>query len=483
MGQLGQTITVINKSGVVVKNVSPSSRSPTPPFSPLTLQLQSKQLINVFKEAKNAYREKKAELKAHREADYDEKQARHKLKHLHLEDNVSRSSSRHRHHHDRDRGHESPRSSTSHAHRQHRDDDSYYARPPMERGYTDSFYAGENAPINPDLPYPPPSGYSQPRRIEQDLAGNEFHRHELTRRHTEGDIHQGRRSSDPHIDMDLAYGELPPPLPARHFSEEQEFRGKMTHLTRMLEEAHAMQHSATATIEHLQKNPDAMAAVALTLAEASSLASKLAPGALAAMKGSFPAAMALLASPQFLIAVGLGVGVTVVMLGGWKIVKRIKEQKAAEKELEEPIRLQELEPELSRVEIWRRGIADVEAESVGTSVDGEFITPVASRRLIQEGTIRPEDIREPSDAGRTERSERSERRRRESKDARSHHKSRRGDQDDGSSRAGSERSSRSRKDKEKESKRKAVVKGVKMLFMGKSIPESEKRRRRDSSYA
>jgi len=80
MGQLGQTITVINKSGVVVKN--------------------SKHLINAFKEAKNAYREKKAELKAHRQADWDEKQTRHKLKHLDLEDNVSRSSSRRRHHHD-----------------------------------------------------------------------------------------------------------------------------------------------------------------------------------------------------------------------------------------------------------------------------------------------------------------------------------------------------------------------------------------------
>jgi len=341
----------------------------------------------------------------------------------------------------------------------------------MERGYTDSFYANGNARLDPDLPYPPHPDSPQPlpRHIEQDLAGNEFHRHELTRRYTEPDIHHPRRSS---VELDLAYGEHPPPLPARHLSEEAEFRGKMTHLTRMLEEAHAMRHSATATIEHLQKNPDAMAAVALTLAEASSLASKLAPGALAAMKGSFPAAMALLASPQFLIAVGVGVGVTVVMLGGWKIVKRIKEHKAAEKEMEEPLRLQELEPELSRVEMWRRGIADVAVESVGTSVDGEFITPVASRRLLEEGTIRPEDIREPSDAGRTEREER---RRTESRDkGRSHHRSRRGSRDDERSRAGSERSSRSTK--EKESKRKAVVKGVKMLFQGKSLPESERRR-------
>ena len=210
----------------------------------------------------------------------------------------------------------------------------------------------------------------------------------------------------------------------------------------MLEEAHCLQYSATATIEHLQKNPDALAAVALTLAEISTLVRTMAPGALTSLARTFPAAVALLASPQFLIATGLGVGVVVVALGGYKIVKRIQDQRAMEKEG----RLLEMPAELDRIELWRRGIADVEAASVGTTVDGEFITPEAGKRWVEEGVIAPEELKAPEEGG----NEKGKRR-----------KARRANNMGQSSSArGSEKRSGT--------KRKAVAKGVKMLFKGHS---------------
>lgn len=427
MGQLGQTITVVNKSGVVVKN--------------------SKQLINVFKEARDAYMDKKAELRAVKDRDYEEKRARKALNRLNLEehDRASRASSR---------ASNTPSRRHSHAHHKRKprpEDDVYYDgparrrssadRPPMDRGYTDSFaqdvvhHRVHRKPVHTDLPTP----------VENDPA---FQARELRRRHTDPDptVTIFTRESSP--DMDLAYGELPPPLPARRpLDDEEQIRTKMSLLTRMLEEAHCLQHSATATIAHLQNNPDALAAVALTLAEISNIATKLAPGALGAIAKSFPAAMALLASPQFLIATGVGVGVVVVALGGYKIIKRIQDKKALEKE---DGKLLEVAPELDRIEMWRRGIADAEAESVGTTVDGEFITPAASKMLIQEGRLKPEELRRP-EASEKEKKKESERRRR------SKHGSRAG---------GSEKSSGDVK--RSGMKRKIVAKGVKMLFKGHS---------------
>lgn len=200
--------------------------------------------------------------------------------------------------------------------------------------------------------------------------------------------------SAPHVDMDLAYGEYHAPTLAekqvqvqtKQQAPEQELDGLVTKVTGLLEEADCAQHTVTATIAHLQKNPDAMAAVALTLAEISNVVAKLAPAALATLKASAPTIFALLASPQFLIAAGVGIGVTVVMFGGYKIIKHIQQtsnvpenqptaqpmgQPRGEEEMEE---MMELASDCSGVESWRRGVADVEAESWGTSVDGEFIT-------------------------------------------------------------------------------------------------------------
>lgn len=196
-----------------------------------------------------------------------------------------------------------------------------------------------------------------------------------------------RSKSDAQIDMDLAYGEAHPAALSRYsppepnVDDQKQLDGLVSRAQWLLEEAHCVQHSATATISHLQKNPDAMAAVALTLAEISNLARKMAPAALSAFKTAAPTIFALLSSPQFLIAAGLGLGVTVVMFGGYKIIKKIQSGNAERGE-EESIRMEEM-MELnmeadSRVEMWRRGVADVKAESVGTSVDGEFITPRAA---------------------------------------------------------------------------------------------------------
>lgn len=207
--------------------------------------------------------------------------------------------------------------------------------------------------------------------------------------------------------MDLAYGDIPPPLPERKYDTEVELRMKMSGLQKMMDEFNCVQHSVTAMVENLQKNPDALAAVALTLAEISNLASKLAPGALMSMKGAFPAIIAILCSPEFAIAAGVGVGVTIIAFGGYKIIKKIKAKKETrmlENGIEQPVletppnEMEELR-ELDHIERWRRGIAEAEAESLGTSVDGEFITPAATKTLMEEGRLKESDFKVSSEAG------------------------------------------------------------------------------------
>ena len=178
--------------------------------------------------------------------------------------------------------------------------------------------------------------------------------------------------------MDLAYGDLPGPLTTINTrqADEEELKGLVGKVKKILDEADCLQYSASATIDMLQKNPDAMAAVALTLAEISNIASKMAPGVLMSIKGSAPAVFALLASPQFLIAGGVAVGITIVAFGGYKIIKKIRAKQA----LEDPGMddMLEVDDDVSRIDNWRRGIAEEQAHSVGTSVEGEYITPTAA---------------------------------------------------------------------------------------------------------
>ncbi|KAK3699036.1 hypothetical protein LTR37_016640 [Vermiconidia calcicola] len=425
MVAIGQTITIVNKSGKVVGT--------------------SKHLVNVFNEAKSAYSERKAELKASRRDQADrkseERKALKQLEALKVEDDdtVSRRSSR--------RGSEDGKSTRRKPVPERR-----RQRPPIERGVSDSFYANDGAMSRRSSHRPSPlrrQSEAEPRMKE------------LTRRHTGGlelERHSRtplspRRASADDIDMDLAYGELPPPLPERKYDTESELRQKMSGLQLLLDECNCLQYSVTAMIDNLQKNPDALAAVALTLAEISNLASKMAPGALMTMKGSFPAIIALLASPQFAIAAGVGVGVTIIALGSYKIIKKIKARKEAELLLEDGHAYGEDEPdtpesemdslrELNRIEMWRRGIAEEEASSMGTSVDGEFVTPAATKTLIEEGTLTEKDFKG-----------------KEKKEKKRRHKS-----------SKSEVSSESEKEKVKSKKEGG---GIRMLFKGHSTKGSD----------
>ncbi|GKZ25544.1 hypothetical protein AbraIFM66951_011209 [Aspergillus brasiliensis] len=345
MAPLGETIAVIDKSGKVVST--------------------SKHLFGVFSQAKNAYRERKAQFQSERNAKIAEKEALRALENYHIDDAPSVASSR------RSR-------SRYHSGRSH------YAREP-------SVYEED---VQWQDPYADPYGGRPGEMVRR-------HTHDVAMRGPERPT-TSRSKSDAHVDMDLAYGDFhpsalekvpPPPEPQNQLQriENPELNTLVDRAQWLLEEADCMQHTATATIAHLQKNPDAMAAVALTLAEISNIATKMAPSALSTLKAAAPTVFALLASPQFLIAAGVGIGVTIVMFGGYKIVKQIQNatnatpnspmRAAAAPEEEDPGMddMMEFNTEcLSSVEMWRRGVADAEAGSVGTSVDGEFITPKAA---------------------------------------------------------------------------------------------------------
>lgn len=182
--------------------------------------------------------------------------------------------------------------------------------------------------------------------------------------------------------MDLAYGDVPPDLlyagsagtGTTAAQDEAQLQGLIGRANGLLTEAQCLRSSATQTISHLQKHPDAMAAVGLTLAEISNLLKKMGPHVLGNLKTIAPAIFSLLSHPHFLVAVGVTAGVTIVAFGGYKIVKRIQERREMQSVGDEGLLPVE---DVSRIDTWRRGIADVAAESEGTSVEGEFITPLA----------------------------------------------------------------------------------------------------------
>ncbi|KAI4135317.1 MAG: hypothetical protein LQ347_000770 [Umbilicaria vellea] len=344
---LGQTIQVVDRSGKVVST--------------------SKHLVNVFKEAKSAYRERKAEIVAGRQFIADEKRNRRALQALAIDEGRSSTSTRNS-----------------------RGDKARSRKPVGDRQYSSSSL---RSPTNSIYP-------SSNHRFEQELqlVPTETTRHDLPRRHTTRDGEVETRSPPPTptrsmsspgpIDMDLAYGEIPPPLEIARTGDEAELKGLVGKIKTILDEADCVQYSVTAMIASLQKNPEAMAAVALTLAEISNIVKKMAPGVLTALKGSAPAVFALLISPQFMIAAGVGVGVTIIAFGGYKIIKKIKAKNAAEDPgMDEMLAFG---GDVDRIEGWRRGIAETELESLGTSVDEELITPHAaaqSRLFLHEESV------------------------------------------------------------------------------------------------
>ncbi|KAL9586424.1 MAG: hypothetical protein Q9203_003867 [Teloschistes exilis] len=265
MAAIGHSITVLDQSNKVVST--------------------SKHLINVFKEAKAAYRERKAEIVAGRQYELEEKRARRALK-----------------------------ASASHHDTSSRASERTSKTKPSRPRLAPHHYHSESV-ISDEIRSPPPTS---PLRQHDGRTSNPPSPRALTRRHTDRDtapkspsIFQPTTSTCT-IDMDLAYGDVPPPLEVTRIKGPRKQGQDDTRGGRM------------------SSNPDAMAAVALTLAEISNIASKMAPGALMTLKGSAPAVFALLASPQFMIAAGVGIGITVVALGGYKVIKKIKAKHADE---------------------------------------------------------------------------------------------------------------------------------------------------------
>ncbi|KIH89130.1 hypothetical protein SPBR_06911 [Sporothrix brasiliensis 5110] len=244
------------------------------------------------------------------------------------------------------------------------------------------------------------------------------------------------------IDTNLAYGNIPPDLESRIDLDPEAFivdkadelkesyaTTLVDRIETLLNEAQCIHHTAASIIRHLQDKPEAAAAVALTLAELSALLTRLSPAYLGVVKGGSPAVFALLASPQFLIGTSIVVGATVILFGGWKIVKRISEVRAAREEgrqtfatgdqsggfpqqhapgidseivlgtAEEPLSALQsssrgyeealvLEEELCTIETWRRGIEPILDGGSGikpweaSEVDLELISPKAMRSCI-----------------------------------------------------------------------------------------------------
>ncbi|KAF4122053.1 hypothetical protein GMORB2_7646 [Geosmithia morbida] len=184
--------------------------------------------------------------------------------------------------------------------------------------YPSNFYVGRRSSVGDAHGHPESAYRSPPSTPESDR--------------------QGRRKS---IDMNLAYGDVPPDLEDRieldpdrqEEAKEKEARDLVNKVETILDEVQCVRHSANHTITHLQKNPDSAAAVALTLAELSSIVTKMSPAFLSVLKSSSPAVFGLLASPQFLIGTAAVAGVTVVMFGGWKIFKKVQEAQAARQAL------------------------------------------------------------------------------------------------------------------------------------------------------
>ncbi|KFZ14384.1 hypothetical protein V501_03274 [Pseudogymnoascus sp. VKM F-4519 (FW-2642)] len=403
-----ETITIVNKSGKIVGT--------------------SKHLLNIFKEAKYAYQEKKAEIRAEIHGKNEDKLAR-RLENVRLEESRSVASSRrsHRSHKSRRPKHEgesSRRPATALTERNlaaaseasgsvagsrhggsrpatsHRSPTVYQSpyEAPYQAPYIEDYNASRPTLVRHHTDFPP--------RYEPAPMGYNYHDYPppppLQRSMT-----SPNPNHDDGIDMNMAYGELPPDLamqvyPRQQEEQKQELNGLMSKLDHLMVEAHCVQHTATTIIASLQKNPEAMAAVALTLAEISNVLTKMGPGFLAAIKSSSPAVFALLCSPQFLIAGGVAVGVTIVMFGGYKIIKKIQKEISDKKEVDESYRMDEamvFNADNYSIESWRQGIAEVGGQSVSTSVDGEYITPKAE--ILRKQRIRDRAMEERSGAPRS----------------------------------------------------------------------------------
>lgn len=390
--KVAQYITVIDRSNKVIGN--------------------SRQFKDVFREAKAAYIERKAEIKAQKQAK-EEAELQKAIRAVSIQDEEERARTVRPDRPRRDGsnyGRHSPPSEYQRprGHRTHstasmsmRDGDYNTPREGTRQmnlaDFNDAIYgaATQVRRASRTAPSTPPSElYDDPAarglvRARTDLPMMQRPTHQLV---------QSRSADD--IDLDLAYGEYHPEslvvMPEEQ--KQKELSSLVMRCKGLLEEADCAGHSAKAIISHLQKNPDTLAAVGLTLAEISNIATKMAPGALGMFAKSAPGVLALLAAPEFLIAVGVAAGVTVIAIGGYKIIKRIKEKagngddkdagaRGAGPDHDEALDVRELD----RIERWRRGVPEssrgfsIDEEgtvvSSATSVEGEFISPFAAQSM------------------------------------------------------------------------------------------------------
>lgn len=176
----------------------------------------------------------------------------------------------------------------------------------------------------------------------------------------------------------------------------------MTALQRLLEESHCVASSAKTIVKSLESDPEKMAAVALSLAEIAALVKKagITPAVLGTLGKAFPAVVALLISSEFLIAIGVGAGITVVALGGYKVVKKIQAKRVEAKEEKArmltgagPIEMRDVEVaeadedvdvDINSIDNWRRGISEEDARSLESGIEGEVVTPAAEAWLAEQ---------------------------------------------------------------------------------------------------
>ncbi|KAJ4363287.1 hypothetical protein N0V85_009328, partial [Neurospora sp. IMI 360204] len=204
--------------------------------------------------------------------------------------------------------------------------------------------------------------------------------------------------------------------------EQKEALDLISRIESFLVEAHCLQSTASSMIENLQQNPEAAAAVALSLAELSAMIGKMSPAFLAFLKGGSPAIYALLCSPQFLIGTGIAAGVMVVMFGGWKIIRKITQGNAKQKEAAVEMNAVSgngngmpamgamgfdagaragatgghedalvLDEELSTIECWRRGIVVTGEEEAEVELRSPEADKALRQKYKEEAEVSPDD--------------------------------------------------------------------------------------------
>ena len=97
----------------------------------------------------------------------------------------------------------------------------------------------------------------------------------------------------------------------------------LTRVQSIIDEIQCWAVGLSTLITELQKTPETFAAVGLSLAEIAQLVTHITPAAAIILKSGFPTIFALISSPHFTFVVGVGAAATVVVLGGYKIVRSI----------------------------------------------------------------------------------------------------------------------------------------------------------------